>query len=155
MVIKLAKVPLLVWVLPLVMGIGLPSRVTEIAPAGKSVPVIAICVPAGPVVGEMVRAAGAVTVKVAVAVALPAVTVIVCAPAAVPSGIVMVLRKIPVERVVISPPVGVSAVVESSKKVNAVLAGKFPPLMLMAVPAGPVAGLRGSRVAPAVMVRDA
>ena len=67
---------------------------------------------------------------------------------------VMVVIKIPVARVAISPDLGVSTVV-SYLKTREVLAGKLEPVITTSVPAGPVAGERGSRAPLAVTVKEA
>jgi hypothetical protein len=72
----------------------------------------------------------------------------------VPAGIVTVLRKIPLLRIVVSPDIGVR-VEESILKESAVPAGKLEPLTTTSVPAGPEAGDNGSRAAEAVTVNVA
>ena len=82
-------------------------------------PLICTSVPAGPVAGESAsRAALAVTVKVAVCVAVPTVTEMVCAPAVTPCGMVIVLVKLPLVLVFTSPDVGVMVVVSNLKMIG-------------------------------------
>ncbi len=61
-----------------------------------------------------------------------------------PAGIVIVLIKIPLARVDVSPEVTVSVVVVSYLKERLVLAGKLAPDTATAVPAGPDEGSSGS-----------
>ena len=66
----------------------------------------------------------------------------------------MVVIKIPLARLATSPDVGVITVV-SNLNTRAVLTGKLEPLIMTAVPGGPVVGERGSRAPLAVTVKEA
>ena len=119
----------------------------------KLEPLMLTSVPAGPdVIVSGFRVALAVTLNVAVTVPAPAVTVMVWAPAVAPAGTVMTLRNSPPLVVWVWPLFGVIVVV-SNLNTSAVLAGKLAPETVISVPAGPVAGESGSRVAAAVIVK--
>jgi hypothetical protein len=66
----------------------------------------------------------------------------------------MVLIKMPLARVAVSPDLGMIAV-PSNLKTSAVLTGKLEPVTTTSVPARPVAGESVSRVAEAVTVKVA
>ena len=145
-VITLLNVPVVpVDVLPLVGVMFALSnlRVNGIV-AGKPVPVTVIEAPAVPDIADKVIVAPPVTVNVAVRVTVPAVTVIVWAPDVAVVGIVIVLKKSPLVRVLVSP-VGVSVVV-SNWNTRLVLTGKLEPETVTVVPPGPDDGDRGSSV---------
>jgi hypothetical protein len=144
MVIVLIKIPLLrVEASPVGVSVVVSNLKTRAVLAGKSEPLIVTVVPAVPVAGDRgSRAALAVTVKVVDLVILLTVTDIECVPAVVPPGIVIVLIKIPLLRVEVSPEVTVSVVVSILKTI-AVLAAKLEPLTVTTVPAGPAAAANG------------
>ena len=114
---------------------------------------MATSVPTGPEAGlSGSRVALGVTVKVAVTVAVPTVTVMVFAPAVL-DGMAIVLIKIPLLRVCVSPVFRIS--VPSYLMTMAALAAKLAPLIVTAVPAGPEVGVSESRVGPGVTVNAA
>ena len=117
MVITLLIAPVRVVIDPLlVVGVELPNLNSIGELKSKFAPVIVISEPAAPEVAERVSVGLAVTVKVDVTVAVPTVTEIVCVVAVALDGIVMVLEKLPLTVVLMSPPVGV-LVSESNLKI--------------------------------------
>lgn len=95
MVMKLAKAPPLVCVLPPMIATDALSKVIAIVPEGKLLPLIATCIPAALETGETTMLAGAVTVKGAVAWVVPTVTIILCRPGVADAGMLIELIKLP------------------------------------------------------------